>query len=65
MAMYVYEDERRMGEILTKLDRTGVTFHGETADKVVELLSNRCGCRQNKECINNIEDSDEEQGPCK
>ncbi|XP_071156920.1 microfibril-associated glycoprotein 4-like [Mytilus edulis] len=79
MAMYIYENERRMGEILAKLDRTGntstcadkttpvggVTFHGATADKVVELLSNRCGCKQDKKCNNDNEDSDEEQGPCK
>ncbi|CAC5368346.1 Techylectin-5B [Mytilus coruscus] len=43
----------------------GVTFHGDTADKVVELLSNSGGCKQDKKCNNNNEDSEEEeQGPC-
>ncbi|XP_076108040.1 angiopoietin-4-like [Mytilus galloprovincialis] len=65
MAMYVYENERRMGGILVKRDRTSVTFHGATADKVVELLSNRCGCKQDKKCNNDNEDSEETQGPCK
>ncbi|XP_076089811.1 uncharacterized protein LOC143061166 [Mytilus galloprovincialis] len=77
MAMYVYENERRMGEILDKLDRTGntptdkstpgegVTFHGETATKILELLSNRCEWNQNKERNNKNEELEEEQGPCK
>ncbi|CAG2233940.1 unnamed protein product [Mytilus edulis] len=65
MAMYIYENERRMGEMIAKLDRTGVTVHSETVDKFVELLSNSCGCKQNKEFVNDIEDLSEEKGPCK
>ncbi|XP_071123463.1 microfibril-associated glycoprotein 4-like [Mytilus edulis] len=65
MAMYIYENERRMGEMSVKLNRTGVTVHGETVDKFVELLSNSCGCKQNKELVNDIEDLYEEKGPCK
>ncbi|XP_063438866.1 microfibril-associated glycoprotein 4-like [Mytilus trossulus] len=44
--------------------QSGVTFHGDTADKVVELLSNNCGCKQDKKCNNDNEDSEEDQGPC-
>lgn len=43
----------------------GVTVHGETVDKFVELLSNSCECKQNKQLVNDIEDLYEEKGPCK
>ncbi|XP_063422828.1 microfibril-associated glycoprotein 4-like isoform X2 [Mytilus trossulus] len=52
MAMYVYENERRMGEMSTKLDRTAVDhlhIAEKFVDKVVELLSNRCVCKHDKE----------------
>ncbi|XP_071123453.1 microfibril-associated glycoprotein 4-like [Mytilus edulis] len=42
----------------------GVTFHGDTADKILELLSNSGGSKQNRKSNNSNEKPEKDKGPC-
>ncbi|XP_052098261.1 microfibril-associated glycoprotein 4-like isoform X2 [Mytilus californianus] len=44
---------------------SAVTFYGETANKVVGLLSDNCACRTNNEIVDEDDDDDEPQSSCK
>ncbi|CAG2250621.1 unnamed protein product [Mytilus edulis] len=42
----------------------GVTFHGDTADKILELLSNSGGSKQNRKSNNSNEKPEKNKGSC-